>query len=121
MSRRGLLPRAHRRIEPVPIDEAEVPFAASASQVLRWLRARVDAHCQEGGDWRSVIDGVRPFSQRLWRELPRRSRQRFLEHARAWWDVHRHRMAPEVEDRLTAAIADGSLRLIAAKIIAASP
>ena len=58
LSRRGLLSRAHRRIEPLHIDEAEVPFAASASQLLRWLRDRVDAHCQEGGDWRSVIDGM---------------------------------------------------------------
>ena len=121
ISRRGLLSRAHRRIEPLHIDEAEVPFAASASQLLRWLRDRVDAHCQEGGDWRSVIDGVRPFTQRLWRELPPRSRQRFLEHARAWWEVHRHRMAPEVEDRITAVIADGRLSLIAAKIIDIAP
>jgi uncharacterized NAD(P)/FAD-binding protein YdhS len=83
ISRRGLLSRAHRRIEPLRIDEAEVPFAASASRLLRWLRDRVDAHCEEGGDWRSVIDGVRPFTQRLWHELPPRSRQRFLEHARA--------------------------------------
>src|SRR5262249_45370176 len=61
--------------------------------------------------------GMRPFIQRLWRELPRRSRQRFLEHMRAWWEVHRHRMAPEVENRISAAVADGRLRLIAAKII----
>jgi uncharacterized NAD(P)/FAD-binding protein YdhS len=121
ISRRGLLSRTHRRIEPLRIDETEVPFATSASRLLRWLRDRVDAHCEEGGDWRSVIDGVRPFTQQLWRELPPRSRQRFLEHARAWWDVHRHRMAPEVEDRLTAAIADGSLSLIAAKIIDIAP
>ena len=25
------------------------------------------------------------------------SKQRFLRHARVWWEVHRHRMAPEVE------------------------
>src|SRR5207237_4307064 len=107
--------------DPVRIPEAEVPFGARISQLLRWFRGRVDAHAAKGGDWRSVIDGVRPYTQRLWRELPHASRQRFLEHARAWWDVHRHRMAPEVEDRLTAAIADGSLRLIAAKIIDIAP
>src|SRR5205823_333049 len=80
MSRRGLLSRAHRRVEPLHIDDAEIPFGASASRLLRWLRDRVDIHCAEGGDWRSVIDGMRPFTQRLWRELPSRSRRRFLEH-----------------------------------------
>jgi uncharacterized NAD(P)/FAD-binding protein YdhS len=117
MSRRGLLSKAHRRVEPLRIDEAEVPFGASTSRLLRWLRDRVDAHCAEGGDWRSVIDGTRPFTQRLWRELTPRSRQRFLEHARAWWEIHRHRMAPEVEDRISTAIADGRLRLVAGKIV----
>jgi uncharacterized NAD(P)/FAD-binding protein YdhS len=121
MSRRGLLSKAHRRVEPLPIDEAEVPFGVSASRLLRWLRERVDAHARAGGDWRSVIDGLRPFTPRLWRELPQRSRRRFLEHARAWWEVHRHRMAPEVEDRITAAIQDGRLNLIAAKIIDIAP
>jgi uncharacterized NAD(P)/FAD-binding protein YdhS len=121
MSRRGLLSKAHRRIEPLRIDEAEVPFGASTSRLLGWLRDRVDAHCAEGGDWRSVIDGMRPFTQRLWRELPPRSRQRFLEHARAWWEIHRHRMAPEVEDRITNAIADGRLSLVAGKIVEIVP
>jgi len=117
MSRRGLLSKAHRRVEPLLIDESEVPFGSSTSELLRWLRGRIDAYDADGGDWRSVIDGMRPFMQRLWRELPLRSRQRFLEHARAWWEVHRHRMAPEVENRITAAVADGRLSLVAAKII----
>jgi len=64
-----------------------------------------------------VIDAIRPFSQRLWRELPLASKRSFLEHARAWWDVHRHRMAPEVEARVAQAIADGQLTVKAAKLI----
>jgi uncharacterized NAD(P)/FAD-binding protein YdhS len=117
MSRRGLMPKAHRRVPPLPIDEFQIPFGASASQLLRWLRHRIDSHSAQGGNWRSVVDGLRPFTQRLWRELPLDSRRRFLEHARAWWDVHRHRMAPEVESRITKAIADHRLTLMAAKIV----
>ena len=121
LSRRGLLPRAHRAVAALRIDEAQVPFGASASQLLRWFRRRISAHLAQGGDWRSVIDGIRPYTQRLWRELPTRSRRRFLEHARAWWDIHRHRMAPEVEFRITKAIADNRLSLIAGKIIDIAP
>ncbi len=121
LSRRGLMPKGHRRVPPLRIDEAQVPFGASASQLLRWFRQHVDANRAQSGNWRGVVDGIRPFTQRLWRELPADSKRRFLEHARAWWDVHRHRMAPEVEARITKAIADHRLTLMAAKIVDISP
>jgi uncharacterized NAD(P)/FAD-binding protein YdhS len=121
MSRRGLLAKAHRRTDPMRVDESDVPFGASATRLLRWLRGRIDEHITSGGDWRSVIDAIRPFTQRLWHELPISSRRRFLEHARAWWDVHRHRMAPEVEIRLTQALAAGRLALMAAKVTGIEP
>jgi uncharacterized NAD(P)/FAD-binding protein YdhS len=121
LSRRGLMPKAHRRVPPLRIDETQVPFGADASQLLRWFRHHVDAHRAQGGNWRSVVDGIRPFTQRLWRELPASSKRRFLEHTRAWWDVHRHRMAPEVEARITKAVADRRLTLMAAKIVDISP
>jgi uncharacterized NAD(P)/FAD-binding protein YdhS len=121
ISRRGLLAKTHRRTDPMWIDESDVPFGASASRLLRWLRGHVDAHIAKGGDWRSVIDAIRPYMQRLWHELPLASRRRFLEHARAWWDVHRHRMAPEVEMRLAQALASGRLALMAAKVAAIEP
>ncbi|MGA2057493.1 MAG: FAD/NAD(P)-binding protein [Bradyrhizobium sp.] len=121
MSRRGLMPKAHRRVPPLSIDERQIPFGASASQLLRWIRQLVESHSAQGGNWRSVVDGLRPFTQRLWREFPIHARRRFLEHARAWWDIHRHRMAPEVESTLSKAIADRRLTLMAAKIADISP
>jgi len=117
MSRRGLMAKAHRRTAPIALQEDDVPFGASAATLLRWLRRRIATHRADGGDWRSVLDAIRPFSQRLWRELPPASQRSFLEHARAWWDVHRHRMAPEVEARITQAIGDGQLTVTAAKLL----
>jgi uncharacterized NAD(P)/FAD-binding protein YdhS len=121
MSRRGLMPKAHRRVPPLSINESEIPFGASASRLLLWLRHLVDSHAAQGGNWRGVVDGLRPFTQRLWRELPIDSRRRFLEHARAWWDVHRHRMAPEVEFAISKAVTDHRLTLMAGKIVDISP
>ncbi|MET0905981.1 MAG: FAD/NAD(P)-binding protein, partial [Tardiphaga sp.] len=115
VSRRGLLTKPHRRVDPIRIEEADVPFGAGISHLLRWFRGRVGAHVAQGGDWRSVIDGLRPYTQRLWRELPPASKRRFLEHARAWWDVHRHRMAPEVEARIMDVLCAGRLTVMAAK------
>jgi uncharacterized NAD(P)/FAD-binding protein YdhS len=116
MSRRGLMAKAHRRVDPIQIAESDVPFGASASHLLHWFRARIAAHVAQGGDWRSIVDGIRPYTQRIWQELPLRARRQFIEHFRAWWDVHRHRMAPEIEMRVSQALADGRLKLIAAKI-----
>jgi uncharacterized NAD(P)/FAD-binding protein YdhS len=62
MSRRGLLSKPHRRVEAVRIEEPDVPFGAPASQLLRWFRQRVDLHMEIGGDWRSVVDALRPFT-----------------------------------------------------------
>jgi uncharacterized NAD(P)/FAD-binding protein YdhS len=121
MSRRGLLSKAHLRVDPMRIEEAEVPFGTSSARLLRWFRHRIDVHVAGGGDWRSVVDAIRPFTQRLWRELPLASKRRFLEHARAWWDVHRHRMAPLVDARLTQALAAGRLTLMAAKVTDIEP
>jgi len=121
ISRRGLLAKAHRRTDATRIEEADVPFGASAGRLLRWLRRRIEAHVAKGGDWRSVIDAIRPYTQRLWQELSVSSKRRFLEHARAWWDVHRHRMAPEVEMRLAQALAAGRLTLVAAKLTSIDP
>ncbi len=117
MSRRGLIPRAHRHIAPLSLRETDIPFGASIGALTRWIRLRIASHCAAGGDWRSVIDALRPFSQKLWRELPAQSRRRFLEHARAWWDVHRHRMSPDIERLIAQAMSEGQLILKAGKVV----
>ena len=48
---------------------------------------------------RGVIDSVRLDTQRLWRRLPIEEKKRFMRHMRAWWEVHRHRMAPSIAAR----------------------
>jgi uncharacterized NAD(P)/FAD-binding protein YdhS len=90
LSRRGLLPQAHRPVEPAPITQTELPSPERLASLVRWLRARTRHEIQRGGDWRSVVDGLRPHVQAIWRAMPSESRRRFLEHARPWWDIHRH-------------------------------
>jgi uncharacterized NAD(P)/FAD-binding protein YdhS len=121
LSRRGLLPRAHRRIDPMRLAESDIPFGARIGTLLHWFRRKIEAHVAEGGDWRGAIDAIRPHTQRLWRELPLESRRRFLEHARAWWDVHRHRTAPEVETRIGEVLATGRLSVISGKLATVTP
>ncbi len=121
MSRRGLMPQAHRAVSPLKIDPNTIPFGASLVTLWRWLRCLAKDTVAQGGDWRSVVDGIRPYTWEIWRNLPFDSKHRFLRHARAWWEVHRHRMAPEVAEQINAAIARGQLKPIAAKTISVMP
>jgi uncharacterized NAD(P)/FAD-binding protein YdhS len=116
ISRRGLLPQPHRSIEPLRIDAADVPFGTQISYVLHWLRGVVDGGLGPGQDWNSVIDALRPFTRDIWQSWPEPTKRRFLRHARPWWDVHRHRTAPEIDQRLHAAIASGQVSVIAGKV-----
>lgn len=49
--------------------------------------------------------------------MPSESRNRFLEHARPRWDIHRHRMAPEVEAKIRALRESGQLQLVSGHIV----
>jgi uncharacterized NAD(P)/FAD-binding protein YdhS len=121
ISRRGLMPQAHRQVSALTLNPADIPFGASLVTHWRWLRRLAKDTMARGGDWRSVVDGIRPYTWEIWRRLPFDSKQRFLRHARAWWEVHRHRMAPEVEQQIREALASGQLRIIAAKTLALVP
>ena len=113
LSRRGLIPRSHADFEPAPVELREVPHG-SLRALWRWLRRR----SAEVG-WRAAIDGLRPHSQSLWEGLDGEQQRQFLRHARPWWDVHRHRIAPEVARLLTQMVADGRLGVVAGRIISA--
>jgi uncharacterized NAD(P)/FAD-binding protein YdhS len=116
VSRRGLLGHAHRDIPARQVPEAEIPFGAELSVMLAWLRQQAETMAGQGADWRSAIDALRPHTQRLWQTMSPVQKRRFLRHARAYWDIHRHRMAPEIEARLNALRAAGHLTIMAGRI-----
>jgi uncharacterized NAD(P)/FAD-binding protein YdhS len=117
LSRRGLIPQGHRDVEPSTIDVAAVPSDRGLAGICQWLRELARRAEARGGDWRSVIDGLRPHTQAIWRTMPPGARRRFLEHARPWWDVHRHRMAPEIAARLRGWIDCGRVEILAGRIV----
>jgi uncharacterized NAD(P)/FAD-binding protein YdhS len=113
LSRRGLHPRRHLDGQKPVQGAAERP-AGNLSAVTGTLRTRA-----EQAGWRAAVDELRPVTQMLWGSLSDTERARFLRHARPWWDVHRHRLAPEVADRIDALVADGRLRFAAGKLVEA--
>jgi uncharacterized NAD(P)/FAD-binding protein YdhS len=117
VSRHGLLPMAHRRAEPISIDAADVPFGTSLPYFTRWFRKLVGDVVGAGCDWRSVVDGLRPFNQRIWQNWTPHSRQQFLRHLRPWWNIHRHRLPQQMHARLQEAVARGKVQLLAAEFL----
>ena len=116
VSRRGLAPRPHLPELPAPLALDDVPLGASPARLMQWLRRRVRDAQAAGGRWQNVVDGLRPFNQRIWQAWSVDDRRRFLRHAKAWWDVHRHRAAPQVHAELAQAIAAGQLKILAGRV-----
>jgi len=107
VSRRGLLPHPHARA-PKPADDVSSLVArwldpsqrSKVREMLRALRDLSERVAEAGVDWRQVIDGLRPSIARIWERLSVAERARFLRHVRPFWEIHRHRMAPAVAEKL---------------------
>jgi uncharacterized NAD(P)/FAD-binding protein YdhS len=120
LSRRGLLPLQHADRPALPRD-AVPSFPTDAIPLLRFMRGSARKAVAGGGSWQSTVDSLRPFTQDIWQSLPLRDRAAFLRHLRPWWDVHRHRMAPSVAERIAVARASGQLNVQAGRIQAYHP
>jgi uncharacterized NAD(P)/FAD-binding protein YdhS len=138
VSRRGLVPRAHQPVPPnvavvsaggpgrsptaptapdVLLDEHDEALPRTARTLLAALRREVDLAAALGRDWRSVVDGLRPHTQTLWAALPEVERARLHRHALRYWEVHRHRMAPEIAERVDGLRRAGRLQITAGRVV----
>jgi uncharacterized NAD(P)/FAD-binding protein YdhS len=116
LSRHGRTPAARRGAWPRPLG-SPAPAGGSPVQCLRWLRAEIDAAAHEGYDWRTVVDGARNRAASIWSQWTTAQRSSFLRHARSFWDAHRHRVASPVHEQIEALRRDGTLRILAGRIL----
>jgi len=109
LSRHGLAPRAHAPIHAVAARRE--PPSGSVREVLRQIR-------NEGpDDWRAAIDSLRPHVQDLWRSWGLPERKRFLRHVRPWWEVSRHRLAPQVAAEMNRLSAAGLFEVVSGRLV----
>jgi uncharacterized NAD(P)/FAD-binding protein YdhS len=116
ISRHGLLPR-HHAPSLVSAPWLFPPYPASIAELMR--RTRNEARSIPGqASWRMAIDALRPHLPAIWGSLSVDDKARFLRHVRPFWEVHRHRMAPEVAERIDGAIERGRVVVQQGRLLA---
>lgn len=118
LSRHGLFPRLHFE----KCQGMVQPLASSSSSALGGLtilRQQIAdiAPSPDGDTWRRVIDGLRSTTQKWWQSISLREQRRFLSHLITYWDVHRHRMAPEIGQKVESTRNSGQLETLAGRIL----
>lgn len=121
LSRRGLLPRRHDfTFAPLPDDQVPKPRRSIRSLVKEVRHASARAE-EEGTNWRVVFDAMRPHVSNYWQALSVEDRGRFLRHVRPFWEVHRHRMAPQIAALTDRLVEAGRLEVRAVRLLGADP
>jgi uncharacterized NAD(P)/FAD-binding protein YdhS len=108
ISRNGLLPESHlsHRAEPLAVTaESRI----SPTSVRRFI--------ESAPDWRAAQDGIRHELPEIWQSWSDDQKNQFLTQDLRWWNVHRHRLAPEVAQEIEIAIHNGRLRIIATELL----
>lgn len=104
LSRHGLVPPRQTPFRPDAFKGDGSALLLAASTSLRRLVSSVRLLANEaermGGDWREAITFVRNMAPTIWQRLPERDRVRFLRHVRVHWDIYRHRLPPELIQKI---------------------
>ncbi|MBU0800199.1 MAG: FAD/NAD(P)-binding protein [Alphaproteobacteria bacterium] len=110
----GKFPHVHA--DPVASYEAGRAMIAAmmgqrtARGYMRLLREHIK---KANGDWRSVIGSVRDHTVMLWQVLPENEKARFMRHLWSRWNIHRHRMSPDIHAQLQA---DTDLTIVSGRV-----
>ncbi len=118
LSRRGLTPRPHLD-PPAPPPPGPLDLPLTLSDAVFAFRSEVGRMAERGQPWQLAMERMRHHTAAYWRRLPLETQRRFLRHLRPWWDVHRHRMAPEIAAKVEALTSSGRLRVLAGEIVSA--
>jgi uncharacterized NAD(P)/FAD-binding protein YdhS len=119
ISRRGLIPLPQTAFRATAVQddgEALLAHADSIRQVLAVSRELARGVEDKGGDWREAVTFIRHLAPALWQRLPDAERRRFVRHLQAHWDIHRHRLPPQLGARIASLRRNGTLQVNAGRI-----
>jgi uncharacterized NAD(P)/FAD-binding protein YdhS len=122
ISRHGYLPQPHfdlqRLAQEKPTSYLPRPLPDRLIDIFKVLhRSAQAAEAESPGNWRCVMTELRAVTASVWRRLSLEDQCRFLRHIRQLWEVHRHRMAPEIAEQVKKWRDSGVLTVCAERIV----
>jgi uncharacterized NAD(P)/FAD-binding protein YdhS len=105
-SRSGRIPQPHLK-DPQKINWAQ-PLPSQFSEYIHLIKRVV----RPRGRWQEIVDSLRPHLQTIWKSQTTEARRRFLNKYFGLWNIHRHRMAPQIWEQLQS---DTHLEIIATR------
>ena len=66
--------------------------------------------------WREAVDGLRPITEAMWRSFTPEEREEFLRTDGSTWSRRRHRIAPDIADRVEAEMGAGRITVVKGKV-----
>jgi len=112
LSRRGKLPLPHDLSQPA-VDIAD-PGYLTPPDTFRWLTGEIRK--RRNIPWTSVMDGVRPHTQAIWKRWSWDEKKYFMRRLRPIWEVARHRIPAQSSTILDEMVSAGQLHIGKAKI-----
>ena len=103
ISRTGSLPKTHLAKRAPAL---EVPPSARTSPMA------IRNFIESSSDWRAAQDGIRHELPEIWNSWSDSAKDEFLKSHQRWWNVHRHRISPEIDLELQTAIKHGRIQII---------
>lgn len=116
LSRRGLRSRGHATTVAEPFGDFVSDPQHTAVLLLRQVRQAIRDARKIGRSWHAVFDALRTQGGDIWRALPVAERRRLVRHLRPYWDVHRFRVAPQIDAVITQGLERGDVRVLGGSV-----
>lgn len=122
-SRHALMPCTHAEPAVWPSFLNIEDYKKTPGQLMRKVRQEIKKAAEADMPWQSVIDSLRSHTNPLWEAMPRAAREKFMKRFFTLWNVHRHRMAPQIAEAVATLQKAGRLEFIKMPVdkIAAGP
>jgi len=106
----------HRKFEPYHHLVLDLQPPYNLEKLVKAFRKHVRKLKDAGVTGEAVVDSLRPLTQKIWMQLKKSEKERFLYHLRHMWGVARHRLPKEIHQVIQQMILDDTLEILAGRI-----
>ncbi|EKD71922.1 MAG: beta-lactamase protein [uncultured bacterium] len=116
LSRHGLLPLPHAETS-THADVTHDNLPKNLRQLTKYLRKKSLHLIGNGGDWRTVVNALRPQVPLIWQNVNENDKQRFMRHLLPYWNIHRHRVHAKLDETLGNLRDAGQLKIYSGRVL----